>query len=231
MDIEFSSRAFLALMSGLPITLCLAAASLFIGGLLSLLLVWGKIAGPWFLSVPANIFIFVFRGTPMIVQIFTIYYGAGQFRVELVGLGIWWFFREPFWCAVLALALNTAAYTAEIERGAYLSIPKGQFEAAHALGMNRWLLFRRIIAPLTLRQALPAYGNEVMLVIKSTSLASTITMMELTGIAHKLISQSFRAVEVFLIAGGIYLSIILAVTRLVVFIEHKITPHLRAARQ
>src|SRR5262249_55505527 len=133
----------------------------------------------------AHSYVFVFRGTPLLVQLFLIYYGLGQFRPFLQEIGVWWFFRSPYHCALLALTLNTAAYGAEIVRGGLQSVPAGQVEAARAFGMSGPTLFWRIIAPIALRQALPAYGNEIILMIKATSLASTITLMEITGLAHK----------------------------------------------
>jgi octopine/nopaline transport system permease protein len=161
------------------------------------------------------------------VQIFLIYYGLGQFRPTLEWLGLWTFLREPYWCAILALTLNTAAYSGEIIRGGLQAVPANQVEAARACGMSRSLLFRRIVFPIALRQALPAYGNEIILMVKATSLASIITMMELTGIAHKLISQTFRAVEIFVVAGAIYLLLNFAVTRVIMALEWWLSPHLR----
>jgi octopine/nopaline transport system permease protein len=125
------------------------------------------------------------------------------------------------------LTLNTAAYGAEIVRGGLQSVPAGQIEAARAFGMSGFTLFWRITAPIALRQALPAYGNEIILMVKATSLASTITLMEITGVAHKLISESFRAIEVFLCAGALYLAINFAVTRAVMLAEMMIAPDLQ----
>jgi octopine/nopaline transport system permease protein len=174
-------------------------------------------------------YVFVFRGTPLLVQVFLIYYGLGQFRPALQELGVWWFFREPYWCALTALTLNTAAYASEIIRGGLQAVPHGQVEAARACGMSRATLFRRIVFPIAVRQALPGYGNEVVLMVKATSLASIITMMEVTGIAHKLISQTFRAVEIFICAGAIYLILNFLVTRAIMALEWWLSPHLRGA--
>ena len=146
----------------------------------------------------------MFRGTPLLVQIFLIYYGLGQFEAIRDSF-LWTFFREPFWCAILALTLNTGAYTSEIIRGGIQSVPFAQIEAARACGMGRLLLFRRIVLPLAIRQALPAYGNEIILMVKASSLASTITLMEVTGIARGIIAKTFAPVEIFIVAGAIYL--------------------------
>jgi octopine/nopaline transport system permease protein len=108
-------------------------------------------------------------------------------------------------------------------------VPHGQVEAAKAAGMSGFLLFRRIVFPVAARQALPGYGNEIILMVKATSLASIITMMEVTGIAHKLISQTFRAIEIFICAGAIYLILNFLVTRAIMAIEWWLSPHLRDA--
>ena len=171
---------------------------------------------------------FVFRGTPLLVQIFLIYYGLGQFEAIRDSF-LWTFFREPFWCAILALTLNTGAYTSEIIRGGIQSVPWGQVEAARACGMSRLLLFRRIVLPIALRQALPAYGNEVILMVKSSSLASTITLLEVTGIARGIIAKTFAPVEIFIVAGAIYLAINFLVTRAIRAAEWRLSPHLRDA--
>ena len=135
--------------------------------------------------------------------------------------------REAFWCAVIALAMNTAAYTSEIIRGGIQSVPIGSVEAARACGMSRLMVFRRIVLPTAFRQALPAYGNEVILMVKATSLASIITIMEMTGIAKKLISQTFAVYEVFIVAGALYLAINFLVTRIIKYAEWRLTPYLR----
>jgi octopine/nopaline transport system permease protein len=224
MDFAFLWSSFLTLLPGIPLLLKLAGLSVTLGLLFALLLV-----GLQSLRIPplaflAQAYIFVFRGTPLLVQIFLIYFGLGQFRPALQEIGIWWFFRDPSNCALLALTLNTAAYGAEIVRGGIQAVPSGQIEAAKACGMTRFTLLRRIVAPIALRQALPAYGNEIIIMVKATSLASTITLMEVTGLAHKLISQTFRAVEVFACAALIYLTINFLVTRAIGLLERRLSP-------
>jgi octopine/nopaline transport system permease protein len=177
---------------------------------------------------PIRGYVAAFRGTPLLVQIFLIYYGLGQFRPALQSLGLWGFFRAPFWCAILALTLNTAAYGTEIIRGGLQSVPHGQIEAARACGMSRSLVYRRVVLPIALRQALPSYGNEIILMIKGTSLTSIITLLEITGIAQQIISQTYRAVEVFACAGAIYLGMNYLVAHLVAILEHRLSQHLRA---
>ena len=212
--------------AGVPLMLQLAALSIAIGAVFAMVLALMRVSGIQALDLFARGYVFVFRGTPLLVQIFLIYYGLGQFA-EIRGSFLWPFLREPFWCAVLALTLNTAAYGSEIIRGGLLSVPAGQVEAARACGMSGLLLFRRIVFPIAVRQALPAYGNEIVLMVKATSLASIITLMEVTGIAHKIISESYRAIEVFVCAGAIYLLINLLLIRTVYAVEYWLSPHLR----
>jgi len=229
MDLAFMAETFVQLLQGLPLTLNLAFTSVALGAVFAMVLALMRMSGLAVLDWVARTYVFVFRGTPLLVQLFLIYYGLGQFRPTLQEWGLWTFFREPYWCAILALTLNTAAYASEIIRGGLQSVPLQQVEAARACGMSRFLLFRRIIFPIAVRQALPAYGNEIILMVKATSLASIITMMELTGIAHKLISQTFRAVEIFIVAGAIYLVLNFLVTRAISAIEWWLSPHLRRA--
>lgn len=229
MDFTFLGEAFLTLLTGLPLTLGLAAASVACGFALASLFCWMRLSGVAALDWIARGYVLVFRGTPLLVQIFLIYYGLGQFRPTLQWLGLWSFFREPYWCALTALALNTGAYSCEILRGGFLSVPAGEVMAGRACGMGRFLLFRRIRLPIALRQALPGYGNEVISMVKATSLASIITMLEVTGLAQRLIAQTYRAVEVFVCAGAIYLAINFLVTRVILALEIWLAPHLRPA--
>jgi octopine/nopaline transport system permease protein len=185
-----------------------------------------RLSGVAVLDWIARLYVFVFRGTPLLVQIFIIYYGLSQFPVIRYSF-LWPVLREPYWCAIIALTLNNAAYASEIIRGGLLSVPGGQIEAAKACGMSRFTCFRRIVMPLAIRQALPGYGNEMISMVKATSLASIITLMEVTGIAARLIAESYRAIEVFVIAGAIYLAINFVLTRVLMFAEYKLTPYLR----
>jgi octopine/nopaline transport system permease protein len=227
MDFAFMAETFMRLLEGLPLTLNLAFTAVALGAIVAMAIALMRMSRIRVLDVIARAYVFVFRGTPLLVQIFLIYYGLGQFRPTLQVWGLWGFFREPYWCAVLALTLNTAAYASEIIRGGLQAVPHTQVEAARACGMSGLLLFRRIVFPIAVRQALPAYGNEIILMVKATSLASIITMMELTGIAHKLISQTFRAVEIFIVAGAIYLVLNFLVSRAIYALEWWLSPHLR----
>jgi octopine/nopaline transport system permease protein len=227
MDFDFLRDTVLLLLSGAPLSVNLAFFSILAGAVLAMLLALMRLSGNPALDLPARAYVFVFRGTPLLVQIFLIYYGLGQFP-EIRGSLLWPFLREPYWCALLALTLNTAAYSSEIIRGGILSVPFGQIEAARACGMPRWLIFRRITVPQGLRVALPAYGNEIILMTRSTALASVITLMEVTGIASKIIAETFRAVEVFVCAGAIYLILNFAISRGIAFLERRLSPQLRA---
>jgi octopine/nopaline transport system permease protein len=217
---EFYADTLLRLLAGVPLTLQLTACSVVVGVVLAaglaLLTRLGGIAG-----LVARAYIFVFRGSPLLVQIFLIYYGLGQFPAVRQSI-LWPFLRQPWWCALLALSLNTAAYGAEVIRGGLLAVPRGQIEAGRVCGMSTFGLYHRVIMPLALRQALPAYGNEVIIMVKSTSLASVITLMEVTGIAKGIISESFRALPVFACAAAIYLAINFSIAGVVRLLERRL---------
>jgi len=178
------------------------------------------------LMVPSFGYIFFFRGTPLLVQMFLVYYGLSQFASIRASL-LWPVLRDPYWCAIIAFTLNTAAYTGEILRGAIKAVPHGQIEAAYSVGMSRFLLFWRIIGPQGLILALPGYTNEVILLLKGTALASTITMMEITGITRKIIAETYKPLELFLLAACIYIVITIVLTRLSNLVEYHFTAHRR----
>ena len=224
-DFAFFVEIIPTLLSGLPLTLQLAGLSIGIGFALALLLALAQQGNHRMLVWPIRSFVAVFRGTPLLVQIFLIYYGLGQFRPTLQAVGLWWLFREPYWCAIVALSLNEAAYGSEILRGAIKAVPRGLTEAATASGMSKLLTLRLIVLPLALRNAIPNYSNEIILMVKGTSLASIITLMEITGIAQGLISQTYRAVEVFVAAGAIYLALNFAIISALNALETRLTPY------
>ena len=228
MNFELMIETFPKLLSGLNLTIQLVTISLFIGFCLAIGLALLRLSNNTFLSFFAKTYVFYFRGTPLLVQIFLIYYGIAQFEI-IRETFVWSFFKEAYWCGILALTLNTCAYSSEIIRGGIQSVPFGQIESAKSVGMSRFLLYRRIILPIAFRQALPAYGNEIILMVKATSLVSTITLMEVTGIARLVIAKTWSPVEIFIVAGLIYLTINFIITRLVNFCEVKLTPYLRHA--
>ena len=227
MDFSFLADTMQQLLGGLPLTVELAGISISVGAALAVLLALLRAAflpGAWFV----RFYVYVLRGTPLLLQIFLIYYGIGQFAFVRDSI-FWPFLRQPYWCAILALSLNTAAYGSEIIRGGLQSVPVGATEAARVSGMSGLLLYRRIILPLAIRQALPTYGNEMVIMVKSTSLASIVTLMEVSGISYAIISETYRALEVFLCAGSIYLALNFLLTRAIAGVEYWLNPHLRMA--
>jgi octopine/nopaline transport system permease protein len=225
MDWPFLLETTRQLLTGVPLALQLAVLSLVAGMALAVLVHAAAVSGIAPLRWIAASHVDLFRGTPLLVQIFFIYYGLGQIPA-VRDSALWPFLREPYWCAVLALALNTSAYTAEIIRGALAAVPAGEVEAARACGMSGLLLRRRIIWPIALRHGLPVYGSEVIMLVKATSLTSIITLTEVTGIAHKLISSTYRVVEIFVAAGAIYLGMTFALTLVVSHAERRMNAHL-----
>jgi len=230
MSLELFNRAFPILLNGLWITVILTFLAVAIGFNLGLGLALARLTQNRFLSGFAKYYSAFFRGTPLIVQLFLIYYGLGQLSFVKQSPALWWVISDGTRCAVLSLALNTAAYTSEILRGGMMSLPSGLIEAAKATGMSRLTSFRRIEFPLAIRQALPAYSNELILVVKGTSLASTITVLEITGYAKRLMSQTFAIFEVFAIAGLIYLAFNLVLVALIRTLEYHLTRYQHLSR-
>jgi polar amino acid transport system permease protein len=213
------------LLEGALLTVELVLLALVLGMVFALPTALMRVSPNWLLRGPAYAYIFFFRGTPLLVQIFLIYYGLGQFDSVRESM-LWPILREPFWCAIIAFALNTGAYTAEILRGAIEAVPKGQIEAARAFGMSRPVCYRRIILPQAWRIALPAYGNEVILMLKGSALASTITLLDLTGMARTIIARTYMPVEIFLAAGALYLALTFLFTNGYRLLERRLNRHL-----
>jgi octopine/nopaline transport system permease protein len=226
MDFDLMLDSIPKILSGSRLTVLLVTISLSMGFVLAILTALLRRSKIPLLVAPIKVFVFVMRGTPLLVQMFLIYYGVGQF--EIIRTSIFWtVLKSPFWCAIIALTLNTTAYGSEIIRGGLESVPYGEVEAARAFGMSGLLLFRRVIFPIAIRQALPAYGNEVILMVKATSLASTITIMEMTGIANTIMAENYRPMEAFIVAGSFYLTLNFIMTRLIQLIEWRLSGHLR----
>lgn len=192
------------ILHGISITLILMLASVGIGFLLAVAMTMGSLSEIYIVRKSIAAFVFFIRGTPLLVQIFLIYYGAGQFE-WIRETPLWTILREPMFCAIIALSLNSACYTTILLQGAIQSVPRNEIDACHAIGMSKWLAFRRIIFPRALRIALPGYSNEVIMVLKGTSLASTITLLDLMGVTQQLIAQTYQTVEFYILAGCIYL--------------------------
>ena len=226
MDIELISTNFLIILTGFDETIKLVFLSLSIGFLISIFFALIRISSIKPLSLTIYYYVFVIRGTPLLVQIYLIYFGLGSIKAIRESF-LWVFLKEPFWCGVLALVLNTVAYTTEIIRGGIQSVTKGQIESCKSLGMNRFVMYYKIILPVAFRQALPAYGNEIILMVKATSLVSLTTYMEMTGLARNIMSKTFAPIEAFIAAGSIYLFINFLVVQFIKYLEWKYNPHLR----
>jgi octopine/nopaline transport system permease protein len=226
MDFDLMLESIPKILSGARLTVLLVTLSLSMGFVLAIAAALLRRSRIPLIVVPIKAYVFVMRGTPLLVQIFLIYYGVGQF--EIIRQSVFWVvLKSPFWCAIIALTLNTTAYGSEIIRGGLESVQFGEVEAGRAFGMSGYLLFRRIIFPIAIRQALPAYGNEVILMVKATSLASTITIMEMTGIANTIMAENYRPMEAFIVAGSFYLILNFIMTRLIQLFEWRLSGHLR----
>ena len=222
MNFELIISSFPKMLGAAVITVKLLAFSLAIGLLIGLLFAVLRLNKNIFLNKFAYGYSYLFRGTPLLVQIYIIYFGLGQ--IEFIrSTFLWVILKEPFWCAIIAFALNTGAYTSEILRSAFQTIKPGVIEAGKSLGISNKVIFYKIQIPIAIRQSLPAYGNEIILMLKGTSLASTVTIMDLTGVAKHIISTTFKPVEVFILAGSIYLFMTFVVHNVIKFLERKYT--------
>ncbi len=219
-------KNFFIVLSGLDNTLLLLLASLPLGFVLALIFALGRVSKIKILSQSIASYIFVIRGTPLLVQIYLIYFGLGSVKFIRESF-LWYALKEPFWCGVIALTINTVAYGAEIFRGGIQSIEKGQVESGLSLGFSRFLLLRKIILPIAIRKVLPSYGNELILMVKATSLVSLTTYMEMTGLARKIMAKTFAPVEAFVAAGLLYLFLNFLMVQFVKYLEWKYNPHLR----
>jgi octopine/nopaline transport system permease protein len=220
MDLEFISEHFPRLLKATKLTIELTSLSLFFGVFVGVFFAILRTSKNKILFLISYYYSYIFRGTPLLVQIFIIYFGLGQ--VEWVRESfLWVFLKEPYSCAILAFTLNTGAYSSEIFRSAFETINKGVLEAAESLGLNKINTFFKIKLPIAIKQSLPAYGNEMILMLKGTSLASTVTLLDLTGVAKHIISTTFRPVEVFIVAGSIYLIMTFVIHNLIKLLEKK----------
>ena len=194
------------LAQGAILTLELVAIAVLAGLIVALPLGIARASRHWYVRALPYCYIFFFRGTPLLVQLFLVYYGLAQFDAVRES-ALWPYLRDPFWCATVTMTLHTAAYIAEILRGAIQAIPPGEIEAARALGMSRGKALFYIMLPRAARIGLPAYSNEVILMLKASALASTVTLLELTGMARTIIARTYLPVEIFFAAGVFYLVI------------------------
>ena len=220
MDFDLMITSFPKLLGATVITLKLLSASLFFGLFFGLFFAILRLNKNIFINKFAYGYSYVFRGTPLLVQIFIIYFGLGQIEY-LRSTVLWVVLKEPYWCAIIAFTLNTGAYTSEILRSAFQTIKPGIIEAGKSLGISNKIIFYKIQIPIAIRQSLPAYGNEIILMMKGTSLASTVTLMDLTGVAKYIISTTFKPIEVFIVAGGIYLFMTFVIHNVIKYLEKK----------
>ena len=220
MDLELMVSSFPKLLNATLVTLKLLSLSLIFGLILGLFFAILRLNKNIFLNRFSYFYSYIFRGTPLLVQIFIIYFGLGQIEF-LRSSFLWIILKEPYWCAIIAFSLNTGAYTSEILRSAFETINKGFIEAGDSLGISKKIIFYKIQIPIAIRQSLPAYGNEIILMLKGTSLASTVTLMDLTGVAKYIISTTFKPIEVFIVAGGIYLFMTFIIHNFIRYLEKK----------
>ena len=216
-------------LNGLLVTIQLVMIALISGFGLAVPLALMAVSKVSFFKYPAKTYIYFFRGTPLLVQMFLLYYGMGQFE-EIRESVLWILFKEAYWCAIIAFALNTAGYTAEILRGAIEQTPFGEIEAANASGMSKYTLYRRIILPGSFRRALPAYGNEVIFMLHGSALAGVITIVDLFGAAKIVNSRYFVPFESFITAGFFYLCCTFCIIWFFRWVEKHWYVHLRPRR-
>ncbi|MER9797613.1 ABC transporter permease [Mesorhizobium sp. M0142] len=222
---EFFQKYAPGYISGLGITLLLVAISIVLGAILSVPIAYARMSNNPILSGFAYAYVYFFRGTPLLAQTFLVYYGVGSFRSELEMVGLWGFFREAFNCAIFAFSLNTAAYQAEILRGAIESVPRGQWEGAASLGLHKLQTMWKIILPQALIVALRPYGNEIILMIKGSAIVAIITVYDLMGITRLTYARTFDF-QSYIWAAIIYLVIVETLRHGVEWIERRITIHL-----
>jgi octopine/nopaline transport system permease protein len=225
MDPGFVVATFWRLMAALPLTLEVWALSVLIGGVIAMGLTWMRVGGSKPLAALSRGYVFVFRGSPLLIQLFVIYYGLSSFAFIRQSF-VWPLLRDAFPCAVLSLALCTAAYTSEIFRGALAAVPNGQVEAARACGMSGFRLFRRVIFPIALRQALPAYSTEVISMTKATALVSLVTLWDMMSVALKIRNDTLVTYTPLLVAGAIYFVLNFLIARAFMAIEYRLSTHL-----
>ena len=215
------------MLAGFWMTFELWFLSAVLGLALAIILLLMRISGRWYLYAPAMAYIYIFRGTPILVQIFIIYHGFPQ--LEFIRESIFWpILREPFGCAILALTLNTGAYVSEILRGGVLGVDRGLKEAGAALGLSSTHRFIYITSPIAIRLALPAYSNDIISLMKSTTLASTITLLDMMGIARTIVAETYAPYEIFLSLTVIYLILTWIIQKSIGLIEKRMSRHVRS---
>lgn len=206
------------LVEGTLMTLELVGIAVVVGLILAIPLGIARASRHWYVRALPYTYVFFFRGTPLLLQLFLVYYGLSQFE-SVRESSLWPYLREPYWCALITMTLHTAAYIAEILRGAIQSVPGGEVEAARALGMSRRQALQYIILPRAIRIGLPAYGNEVILMLKASAVVYTITLMDIMGVVRGINARTYQFELFFLVAGLIYLTITIVFTQLFKLVE------------
>jgi len=226
MDISIILENIGIYFEGLRTTLALVSVSLMLGLLIAIPLAVLRTSKNYLVQAPIRAYVYFFRGTPLLVQMFIVYYGFGQFEAIKASF-VWPFFKEAWFCALFAFTLNTGAYTTEILRGAIEATPHGEVEAAKAAGMSRLLMLRRILLPSAFRRALPQYSNEIIFMLHGSSLASVITIVDITGAARIINSRFYSPYEAFLTAAVFYMSLTFITVFLLKKLEGRWFAHLR----
>jgi len=226
LDLDLVDRYGWRFIEGVGVTAQLVAISFTLGGILGLGLALARLSDSRALRWFSGAYIYFFRGSPLLAQLFLLYYGLGSLRGFWTDLGLWWFFREAWYCALLAFTLNTAAYQAEIFRGGIQSVPRGQREAAAALGLHRAVIFAKVVMPQAMIVALRPLGNELILMVKASAIASLVTIYDLMGVTKLAFSRSYNF-ELYLWAAVLYLLIVECIRRLWALLERRLTRHLR----
>ena len=225
LDLDLLQTWGMRLLSGLQITAEVVVLACAMGFLLAYPLARARMSQRAFIAWPALAYVTFFRGTPLLCQLYIVYYGAGEVRPFLTSVNLWWFFRDSFYCCLFAFTLNTAAYQAEILRGAILSVPRGQLEAARALGLSPYRMLRHVIGPQALLVALRPLGNELISIVKASALAAIVTLLDLMGQTRFIFARTFDF-TIYLYAALIYLAITEAISRLWNRMERGLSRHL-----
>ncbi|SDI37667.1 ABC transporter permease [Pseudomonas panipatensis] len=220
-DMELILKWLPKMLQGAGLTLELLAFAVVAGLALALPLGIARASRHWYVRALPYTYIFFFRGTPLLLQLFIVYYGLAQFDAVRQG-PLWPYLRDPYWCALVTMTMHTAAYIAEILRGAIHAIPVGEVEAARALGMSRRQALFHIILPRAARIALPAYSNEVILMLKASAVVYTVTLFDIMGMTRTIIARTYEAMLFFCLAGVFYLLITILLTRLFRVLERRL---------
>lgn len=228
-NMEFVVENLPRLLHAFLVTVEISTVSLIVGFFAAIPVAMMRMSANRLMYWLATAYVFFFRGTPLIAQLFLVYYGAGQFWEGLQSVGLWSFFKEPWNCALVTLTLNTVAYSSEIWRGGIQGIPRPEIEAARACGLSAFQQLRHIILPRALGIAWPAYTNEVVYQIQATSLVSLISVMDITGVARSIAARNFAYYEAFITAAMLYLILVYSFLWMAKKIEKRLHGHLQAA--